>query len=236
MELTHPQLRLEALERCGIRTTPTALADFIGKMDLTVKIYNKPGAERNYTPSYAVTYKWVKGLSIPPISILAALAKYCNTNISYLIGLTEVDKPNDSYDLNCRLKDIRCSKRISREALADLTGITYQTINTQELHPDNDGNKIRISNLLKLLSVFDISMDFFYGLTSKERWEIEDEMVKTIRTFSPKTPVHIVGNNIDKVGIISDDMEHIYMSDGSTMSTKDTLLNNFVITGFTEIK
>ena len=236
MEIMQPKLRLEALEKYGIGTTPTELADFIKQMDLTVRIYNKPNAERNYAPSYAVTYKWVKGLSIPPISILAALAKYCKTNVSYLIGLTEVDKPDDAYELNCRLKEIRCSKRISREALADLTGITYQTINTQELHPDNDGNKIRISNLLKLLAVFDISLDFFYGLTSRERWEIEDEAVKTIRTFSPGTPVHIVGNNIDKVGVISDDMEHIFLSDGSSLSTKDTLLNNYVITGFTEIR
>jgi len=100
------------------------------------------------------------GRSNPSLDTLRALARTLGVSISEITGDIPSDfKPNISYMFGSVLKDLREKAGMSQKRLADIIGLTQQTIAKWEkdkAEPDTE-------TLIKLAELFEVSVDQLLG-------------------------------------------------------------------------
>lgn len=106
---------------------------------------------------------WERGQSQPQLNIIIAYCKIFNTNYCYLLGMTEIDAPLDSYEVKYRLPKGKTNKE-----LAMLTNSSEYTI---AKYVKNAKNLITSpNNLSKFANAFGYSVDYFLGFSNYQTW------------------------------------------------------------------
>ncbi|MBQ2898916.1 MAG: helix-turn-helix transcriptional regulator [Oscillospiraceae bacterium] len=81
--------------------------------------------------------------------------------------------------LNQRIRELRLAKNISQVKLAELLGVTKQSVSNWE----NDNIQPSIEILVKLAKIFDVSTDYLLALENSRSIDVSD--------LSPEEIAHI---------------------------------------------
>lgn len=81
--------------------------------------------------------------------------------------------------LNQRIRELRLAKNISQVKLAELLGVTKQSVSNWE----NDNIQPSIEILIKLAKIFDVSTDYLLALEDSRSIDVSD--------LSPEEIAHI---------------------------------------------
>jgi len=246
-EIKKPVLRVDYIQQKGIyfELNPVKmnrkysngefryLGDVIKGLQLSVKSPRCAETLYPYEPAVKTIYKWARHEILPALSVVIALAKELNTNAAFLLSLTDVDKPDKTYQYRYCSADIRKLQRISREALGSSTGISYQHIGRLENDEEFNCDLVKLGTLLSVASAFDVSIDYLLGLTDKAKWENSDEICSQLWDILAGTPVRLDFPSGEAInGVVSDDKKYIYLSNGKVMSTTDVILSDVRITRY----
>ena len=112
-------------------------------------------------------YRWSCG-EWPPLRVLLSLAEEHNTNISYLLGITDINHPLDSYTPTLNLKKTLEGEGVSEQFLANKMGTARRIISEYVSRP----KYTRVATLVKIALALNISVDYILGLTSIKQWDI----------------------------------------------------------------
>ena len=113
---------------------------------------------------------WELGINIIPIKYLSNFADYFNYSIDYVLGLTNDKNNNDLIKgfniktLANNLKDLRHSKGLSQENIANIIGVTQPCITKYE----KGIIEISISNLYKFSKEFKVPICELCGKKEKK--------------------------------------------------------------------
>ena len=86
---------------------------------LKIKKMNQRALALEYNISEMSIYRWINLNNYPPLSALLKLAKEFNTNISYLVGMTKIDAPIETYEPKLELERLMDESGDSCRSLAD---------------------------------------------------------------------------------------------------------------------
>lgn len=78
--------------------------------------------------------------------------------------------------LNQRIRELRLAKNISQVKLAELLGVTKQSISNWE----NDNIQPSIEILIKLAKIFDVSTDYLLALENSRSIDVSDLSLEEI--------------------------------------------------------
>ncbi len=90
--------------------------------------------------------------------------------------------------LNQRIRELRLAKNISQVKLAELLGVTKQSVSNWE----NDNIQPSVEIVVKLAAIFDVSTDYLLGLENSRSIDVSE--------LSPEEIAHIqlIINDIKK--------------------------------------
>lgn len=111
---------------------------------------------------------WLRQSQMPPISVLLDMAKELNTNVSFLLSLTEYSFPLDSYEPDMRLNEIRKEKKMHLVELAEQSGASITTVRK---YGDGEIDKPNLKVILTFSTLLGVSMEYMMGLTRFKTWE-----------------------------------------------------------------
>jgi transcriptional regulator with XRE-family HTH domain len=86
--------------------------------------------------------------------------------------------------LGLRIAEIRRSKNVTQEALADMLGVSPKHIS----HVENATSCLSLKNLIQFCSIFDCSLDYLvFGKQNNEALsKLPDEIVRILSTGNPE--------------------------------------------------
>lgn len=117
----------------------------------------------------------------PPIKFAVTVAKLCNCNVEYLLGLTESNTPPEKYEINLRIKEIMKSWHIEATKLGKQCGISPSTIYNYK----NGKTNPTLRRIVAIANTLGVSVDYLIGLTDTLSWNVEspsaNEIKKTIQ-------------------------------------------------------
>lgn len=175
----------------------------------------------------AVT-KWSAGAVIPPLETLLLLASTTNTNISYLLMLTDIAAPITFHEIRFRLKETRLMCGLKQSELAENAGVTTKSICSYELSEELIYGRKSLRMLISVADALSVSLDYLLGLTDRKDWgNIEDSPFYKIK---PGMKVHIKNENYDQDCTLSSNGTEIILEDGDCISILDPRLYSVVIT------
>ena len=145
-------------------TRNSRLPQFLKIDDNKAKLQQEIADHFNVSPS--TVFRWRKG--VPPCpEILAELAQFFNTNIAYILGVTDVDIANKNYKINVKGKEIIKKKKISVSEIASTIGS-----NPRIVKDILEGKSLsRTHAILAISEILNVSIDYFLGLTDVVQWE-----------------------------------------------------------------
>lgn len=145
-------------------THNSRLPQFLKIDDNKAKLQQEIADHFNVSPS--TVFRWRKG--VPPCpEILAEFAQFFNTNIAYILGITDVDIANTSYKINVQGKSIMKKKKISISEIASTIGS-----NPRIVKDILEGKSLsRTHAVLAISEILNVSIDYFLGLTDVVQWE-----------------------------------------------------------------
>lgn len=117
--------------------------------------------------SKASIHRWNRCNEYPPIKVLLQLSSDYNTNISYLLGATDIDCPNETDTLNLDLTACLESVGITSNELAKRLKTNPVIVKEYLTAPRYS----RVHTLLAMAEALDVSIDYLLGLTSVKKWE-----------------------------------------------------------------
>jgi len=215
-------------------------ADFLKSNELNalgiiefIEMYNKEHkSDLLKVPSELTASRWLTGEKCPPIDTLVALSQRTHTNVSYLLGFTDIATPNDTYTINFNLAEKRNSFGISRESLANATGTTYTTVASYE---NNGMERKSLSSLLALAGGLGCSIDYLLGLTLFLNWGDEHKQNTSFSGIKPGTPLRIITDSLNTTALLSLDGKSLIMPDGKSILCTSNSLKGATVKKFVEV-
>ena len=183
--------------------------------------------QRTGANDLAVT-KWSAGAVIPPLETLLMLADITNTNISYLLMLTDIAAPISSREIQFRLKELRLQNGLTQEELAIKAGINAKSVGNYEMDESLIYGRKALRMLITIAETLSVSFDYLLGLTERKSWEAADD--SPLFKVKPGSAIHIRNNNFDEECMVADNGREIILSDGEIVSFLDPRLYDVVIT------
>ena len=110
---------------------------------------------------------WLKGIYYPRLNTLIFLSNFFHTTIDFLLGQTESDifiRSDSPVPFSTRLKKLMYEQKYSRYSLAKELGTKTTTVSNWL----NQVNLPETINLTKLSKIFDVSLEYLVGLSTKE--------------------------------------------------------------------
>ena len=173
----------------------------------------------------AVT-KWAAAAVLPPLETLLLLANTTNTNISYLLMLTEVSSPITRQEIKFRLKETRIMRGYMQKELAEKAGVTPKSICSYETSEELIYGRKSLRMLISVADALSVSLDYLLGLTERKGWEnIEDSPFFKIK---PGMSVQIKSDYYSGECKISED--EVILENGENLPFLDPRLYSAVIT------
>ena len=186
----------------------------------------------------AVT-KWAAGVVLPSLETLLTLAVITNTNISYLLMLTDVDTSVSSQEIHFRLKETRVLQNITQKDLAEKAGVTAKCISNYEISEELVYSRKGLRVLISVAEALSVYLDYLLGLTDQTIWE-DIEQCDNVMTLNieespfykvkPGAKIHIRNDYYDQMCRISEDGCEIILEDGERIHFRDPRLLSTVIT------
>ena len=192
------------------------------------KGFNKKDLQKLTGANELAVTKWSAGAVIPPLETLLLLASTTNTNISYLLMLTDIAAPITFHEIRFRLKETRLMCGLKQSELAENAGVTTKSICSYELSEELIYGRKSIRMLISVADALSVSLDYLLGLTDRKDWEsIEDSPFYKIK---PGMKFHIKNENYNQECTLSSDGTEIILEEGEILSILDPRLYSVVIT------
>lgn len=124
---------------------------------------------------YDTYSKWERGINDIPIQKSNELANLYNVSLDYLFGLSDysIITPRKEIDLKVlceRLLELRKSKQLSQESLAEQIGFHQRTYSHYE-----DGSRLLTTYKIYHIAVYyKVSMDYLVGRTDDKEIKVAD--------------------------------------------------------------
>lgn len=162
----------------------------------------------NY-PSIAVG-RWKKGTALPPVELLAGMAREMNSNISFILGMTDVNCPNEFEEPHFKTLDqVLAAAEMTEIELVRAFNNNYKKLYLyRERLPYN-----RVKSLMSLAEATHLSLDFILGYTQYENWEMYDRMSKPFEKIRAGSGAYVVADRT--IHGVSDVEAAIAKGDGS---------------------
>ena len=154
--------------------------------------------------------RWKKGLALPPIEVLAGIAKCLGTNISYILGMTDVCCPNELEEPSTKTLD----ELLEAAGMTEIDLVRAFNNNYKKLYlyrerlPYN-----RVKSLMCLSEATGLSMDFILGYTNYENWEMYGRMSRPFAMIPAGSGAYVVADK--DIHGLSDVEAAISRGDGS---------------------
>lgn len=168
--------------------------------DYICKYYESEG-KGNY-PMIAIA-RWKKGTHFPPVEVLIGIAGIMQTNLSYILGLTDEDNACDySHEpVERTLEDLMNVSGMNEKELVSALSKNYKMV---RLFKEELPRK-RVYSLIKLANAMQLSVDYILGYTDWKTWEIRPRLEQPFKDISPGTGAYfIVRENVSCAEDISD--------------------------------
>lgn len=135
---------------------------------LAKKDLNKIDLSDHYQgASYSSLYRWTKG-EWPPVNVLLQMAKEEESNVAYVLGITNVNVADERYDTPVlRLKSAIEEAGITHSQLAKMIGTSTRIVKEYIDNPRFS----RVTTLANMAEALGVSIDYLLGLTSVKSWE-----------------------------------------------------------------
>ena len=161
---------------------------------------------------------WLRQSQMPPISVLLDMAKELNTNVSFLLSLTEYSFPLDSYEPDMRLNEIRKERKMHLVELAEQSGASITTVRK---YGDGEIDKPNLKVILTFSTLLGVSMEYMMGLTRFKTWEDAAISYNPFILLEKGKAICIIDSNGDKkFYLVTEDMTLIN-SDGEIFTQAD---------------
>lgn len=161
---------------------------------------------------------WLRQSQMPPISVLLDMAKELNTNVSFLLSLTEYSFPLDSYEPDMRLNEIRKERKMHLVELAEQSGASITTVRK---YGDGEIDKPNLKVILTFSTLLGVSMEYMMGLTRFKTWEDAAISYNPFILLEKGNAICIIDSNGDKkFYLVTEDMTLIN-SDGEIFTQAD---------------
>lgn len=139
--------------------------------------------------------RWEKGMQLS-VERLVEFCKLYKTTCSYILNLTNIKGMNTKECIDLKLHELRKERGLSRPNLAEQTNFHTNSI----LFWEQDKTAIRIKAVLALAEFFEVSIDYFLGLTDYPTWELAySQIIKTELGLNEFLPVWITSNDINNI-------------------------------------
>ena len=155
-----------------------------------IKAYYEALDKAHY-PDIALS-RWRKGTHYPPTDVLVGIARVAGTNLSYILGLTNVNCPCD-YDKEPKertLKGLMEVRKISQRELALAMDRNYRSLHNF----DQELPRKRIYSLIKLSNAIDLSADYILGYTDWEKWELYARVARPFKSIKAGSGAYVVAD------------------------------------------
>lgn len=159
--------------------------------------------------------RWYYGLKVPSLDILIELACRSNTNVSYLLHITEADNPLDRCIPHLRVSQIKKEKALTYKSLTDMTGLNTNTIqNCMKNEVLDPKEKLPKLSTLKLLAdTFKVSLDYLLGLSDYRQWGEKDK-ASPFSAFPKGHAIHIKIDEYESDCLIDSSGENLVFPNG----------------------
>lgn len=163
--------------------------------------------------SVATIQSWTSLEHQPPLSLLLYIAKKLKTNISYILGQTDIGRKCESYEINMDLCLFMNEAGYSATGLAEKIGTSTRIVQGYMTNPRFN----RLNTLLGCAETFDVSIDCLLGLTDWRKWEYSEITKNPFAIIPASAAMRIVlptGENI--YGIMSADRKTVCIPNTNT--------------------
>jgi transcriptional regulator with XRE-family HTH domain len=178
-------------------------------------------------------YRIDTGSAIPSTERIVGIASILKLTVSYLLGVSDVRTKDERYEINLRLKELREQKNLSRPALSTETEIPAVNFAGWE----SGKTMIRLDAAIILSDYFDVSLDYFLGLTDVENWTEEINQFADVENWADESnkyaglPVQVIqndkGTKVIRWGLVSDAEDGIIISDGQKLNISCHMIKKY---------
>ena len=192
------------------------------------EFFRKTGAQgselaKKYDVQLATAYNWINGYRVPPINVLLDLCEKGNTNLSYLLALTAVDAPLETYSPYNRIDELRKErgmKIVEFQKTLNTTLAVYHRYADEENRRSTTG---RISTLVTFSTFFGVSIDYLLGLTEYRTWKHYLATIDPFIFVEPGTPALVKykseeGDEVSGYILMHENGKYIISSEGMMIS------------------
>lgn len=188
--------------------------------------------------SYVTTAisRWKKGTHYPPVEILHGVADILDTNISYVLDLTDVDFPMEIKvpEREKTLEEILETSEVSERDF-------YVAINYNNKALESFKKKLpfnRITSLMTISNITGLSIDYILGYTNWKNWELCGKTIHPFKEFDAGEAAFVVADKnvrskkevkeaLDKKDgmycLVSADRKMIIFPNGNTVGVNDEI-------------
>lgn len=183
-------------------------------------------------PSPLVYSRWQKQCTEkhPSLMLLIEIARKAETNISFLLGLTDKDTADDKYEISFNLKQHLENAGLTRPQFVEKMECTYGTIQRYT----NNLDSCRLFTLLKMCKCLNCSLDYLLGLTAYKNWEDPNKQNAIFEGIAPGTPLHIISGTFNSNCIVSQSGDDLLFPDGTVVKKTNPLFAQAVVRRFIE--
>lgn len=188
-------------------------------------------------------YRWSLG-GWPPIEILLQIAEEKQTNISYLLGITDINYTLDRYEVNLNLSEKMEEANITSSVLAKEIGTSSRIVKEYIDNP----RYTRIKTLVGMAFAMGMSVDYLLGLTDLKDWYYIFLKEDPFYLCEAGKPVFIIKEDKKKkkkkksksakaegFGLMHLDGENVVLPTGDIVNKGDSIFTDAVIIPVSEI-
>ena len=176
--------------------------------------YYEQGDGRDVKYPGSLKTRWKKGKYVPPLEIVIGVARAMDTNISYVLGLT---------DVICPLEPEETARKMTFEQVLDAAGMTktefvkainknYKNYKKYNLYNEKFPD-LKTGLLVDLADIVGLSIDYMLGYTKYERWELYEQMESPFKNIEAGNAAYVVADK--NVRSFADIEDAISRGDGS---------------------
>lgn len=194
--------------------------------------------------------RWKKGTTLPPVDVLAGMAKALDTNMSYILGLTDVKQPLD-YDRP--MQEMTLDRVLEIANMSEKEFVKALNKNYKKLYLYRERLPYeRVRSMIKLSEVVGLSLDYILGYTQYENWDLCAKQENPFRRINAGDAAYVIADK-DIHGIsdiedairrkdgayclVSSDGKYVYFPNGNKARTDDDIFKGvLVVTVKPEVK
>lgn len=155
-----------------------------------IRTYYKELGKDHY-PDIAMA-RWKNGTHYPPVDVLIGIATILKTNLSYVLGLTDVNAPCDftTEPKERTLHDLMETRKMNMRELASGMNFNYKSLHNFE----TELPRKRVYSLMMLSEAINLSADYILGYTDWETWEMYSQLSKPFSNVKAGSAAYIVAD------------------------------------------